>query len=74
VGDATPLFYRLDRIAYHTTWDRGPLSRLLREHAGDQALSDEAVVAALTAHARLVRAYPPEGDWIIAVFALGADS
>jgi hypothetical protein len=31
VGEAAPLYYRLDRIAYQTTWDRGALSRAMRE-------------------------------------------
>jgi hypothetical protein len=30
VGDAAPLYYRAD-IAYQTTWDRGPLSEIMRE-------------------------------------------
>jgi hypothetical protein len=34
VGDAKPLYYR-DKVAYQTTWDRGPLSKLMREHPGD---------------------------------------
>jgi hypothetical protein len=36
VGHATPLYFRLDRIAYQTTWDRGPLSNLMREFPDDQ--------------------------------------
>ena len=31
IGEARPLYYRAD-IAYQTTWDRGPLSRLVRLH------------------------------------------
>jgi hypothetical protein len=30
VGEATPLYYRAD-TAYQTTWDRGPLSEVMRE-------------------------------------------
>ncbi len=30
VGEATPLYYRLSRIAYQTTWDRGPLSAAMQ--------------------------------------------
>ncbi len=29
VGEAAPLYYDGDRIAYQTTWDRGPLSRAM---------------------------------------------
>jgi hypothetical protein len=35
VGEAAPLYFDLDRIAYQTTWDRGPLSQALRAHTGD---------------------------------------
>lgn len=36
IGDATPLFVRdQSRINYQTTWDRGPLSRIMREHPDD---------------------------------------
>lgn len=31
IGDAAPYYYR-GRIVYQTTWDRGPLSRLMREY------------------------------------------
>ena len=34
VGEATPLYYDGAVIAYQTTWDRGPMSRVMRE-AGD---------------------------------------
>jgi hypothetical protein len=30
IGDATPLYYRAD-VRYQTTWDRGPLSKAMRE-------------------------------------------
>jgi hypothetical protein len=30
VGEATPLYYRADTV-YQTTWDRGPLSEVMRE-------------------------------------------
>jgi hypothetical protein len=33
VGEATPLYYR-GHVAYQTTWDRGPLSEVLR-HSDD---------------------------------------
>ena len=34
IGDAKPLYYR-DKIAYQTTWDRGPLSQLMRQYPDD---------------------------------------
>ncbi len=34
VGDATPLMYR-GKIAYQTTWDRGPLSQVMRLYPND---------------------------------------
>ncbi len=38
VGDATPLYYRRD-VVYQTTWDRGPLSRLMRQEGDDAWLN-----------------------------------
>jgi hypothetical protein len=35
VGEAAPLYMRLDRIAYSTVWDRGPLSQLMRDKPDD---------------------------------------
>ena len=35
VGEAAPLYYRLDRITYNTVWDRSPLGLILRDHADD---------------------------------------
>ena len=36
IGDATPLYVRdQSRIVYQTTWDRGPLSQVMREHPDD---------------------------------------
>jgi hypothetical protein len=37
IGHATPLYFRLNRIAYQTTWDRGPLSQLMRQFSDDPA-------------------------------------
>lgn len=34
VGEAAPFYYRCN-FTYSTTWDRGPLSRLMREHGDD---------------------------------------
>lgn len=31
IGDAKPFYYRA-RLAYHATWDRGALSRIMRQH------------------------------------------
>ncbi|HRP64102.1 MAG TPA: hypothetical protein PK400_12455, partial [Phycisphaerales bacterium] len=40
IGEAAPFYYRC-RFTYSTTWDRGPISRLLREHSNDiQAISE----------------------------------
>jgi hypothetical protein len=36
VGEAAP-FYLAGRITYQTTWDRGPLSHLMREYPQDAA-------------------------------------
>jgi hypothetical protein len=36
IGHATPFYYRLDRSAYTTVWDRGPMSEVMRENPGDQ--------------------------------------
>jgi hypothetical protein len=42
IGDAKPFYYRIDRISYQTTWDRGPLSRVMRAFPDDTARwSDE---------------------------------
>lgn len=39
IGEAAPFYYRC-HFTYSTTWDRGPISRLLREHPNDtQAIS-----------------------------------
>jgi len=35
VGDAIPFYYRPANLAYQTTWDRGPMSRALREADDD---------------------------------------
>ncbi|MCA9290743.1 MAG: hypothetical protein KDA25_06420, partial [Phycisphaerales bacterium] len=45
VGEAVPLYYRLDRITYATTWDRGPMSEVVAAAPDDPA----AWVAALRA-------------------------
>jgi hypothetical protein len=37
VGEAAPLYYDGDRITYQTTWDRGPLSNLMRQFPDDPA-------------------------------------
>lgn len=37
IGQAAPLYFHLDRIAYQTTWDRGPLSEFMREFPDDPA-------------------------------------
>ena len=37
VGEAAPLYYRPERITYNTVWDRGPLSRIMREQPDDPA-------------------------------------
>jgi hypothetical protein len=37
VGEAAPLYFDSKRIAYSTVWDRGVLSRLLRQHPDDPA-------------------------------------
>lgn len=39
LGNATPLYFR-DKIAYQTTWDRGPLSKLMRQFPDDPAQWD----------------------------------
>ncbi len=35
VGEAAPLYLRLDRITYNTVWDRGPLSKIMRDSPDD---------------------------------------
>jgi len=35
VGESAPFELDLNRITYQTTWDRGPLSRAMAEHADD---------------------------------------
>jgi ABC-type glutathione transport system ATPase component len=42
VGEAAPFYYRSD-FTYNTTWDRGPLSSIMREHEGDPAAWIEAL-------------------------------
>jgi len=37
VGEATPFYYRGERIIYQTTWDRGPMSRAMRQSPDDPA-------------------------------------
>ncbi|MDY7107799.1 MAG: glycosyltransferase family 39 protein [Planctomycetota bacterium] len=37
LGEATPFYYRGERITYQTTWDRGPMSRIMRESPDDPA-------------------------------------
>ncbi len=37
IGDAKPYYYDLQRIAYQTTWDRGPMSQIIREHPAQPA-------------------------------------
>jgi hypothetical protein len=37
VGEAAPFYYRHPGIVYQTTWDRGPLSRILRAAEGRAA-------------------------------------
>jgi hypothetical protein len=37
IGDAKPFYYRIERISYQTTWDRGVLSRLMREYPDEPA-------------------------------------
>jgi hypothetical protein len=35
LGDAKPFYHRTDRVAYQTTWDRGPFSQSMRNHPDD---------------------------------------
>ena len=37
IGQAAPLYFDLERIEYSTTWDRGPMSQVIREAPGDPA-------------------------------------
>jgi hypothetical protein len=37
VGEAAPLYFRVDRISYQTTWDRGVLSAIMRDFPNDAA-------------------------------------
>jgi hypothetical protein len=37
VGEAAPFYYRLERIRYQTTWDRGPLSAAMAASPDDPA-------------------------------------
>lgn len=37
LGEATPFYYRDERIVYQTTWDRGPMSRIMRQAGDDPA-------------------------------------
>jgi hypothetical protein len=37
LGQSAPLYFLNDRVVYQTTWDRGPLSDVMRETADDPA-------------------------------------
>jgi hypothetical protein len=50
LGEATPFYYDASRVAYQTTWDRGPLERLLRAHPGAPAAWIEGLRAAGFSH------------------------
>jgi hypothetical protein len=45
VGEATPFYYRDGRITYQTTWDRGPMSRLMRQAPDDPGAWIDALAA-----------------------------
>jgi hypothetical protein len=43
VGESAPLYMRLDRVVYNTVWDRGPLSKVMREQPNDPEAWREAL-------------------------------
>jgi hypothetical protein len=59
VGETAPLYYRLDRIAYSTTWDRGPLSLAAASHPDDPRRRLEELAGAGFTH---VLVHPAELD------------
>jgi len=71
VGVATPFYHEPGRSVYQTTWDRGPMSRVMRESRDDPGvwfceLRREGFTHLLVDPAMLERwerSSPPEGGW-----------